>query len=208
MSLNARRSKHGAHYRATATGANGASDRLMTATDADTATAQRCAVFAPLRKMAGDYTAHCGQCGLLEHEHGAPEPRDIPAGKILLAEYGELNESNRARVAVLATKFSPIARADVRLIHYTAGFAEAGSAASWQNGGYRVNWQSSDGGIFGKRGLSEDFAREYFDALTDARQTCAQGHALHWSGLQTAYCHTCKAYVDADTGAPLAKQPF
>src|SRR5690348_7658146 len=78
----------------------------------------------------------------------APAAREIPAGKILLAEYGELNETNKAQVTILDTVEGD--RKTYSLIHSTPGFESAGSCARWTNGYYAVRIKQRDGSIGGR----------------------------------------------------------
>jgi len=99
-----------------------------------------------------------------------PQPRDIPAGKILLAEYGDQDFiENRAQVNTLASAWSDQVRAKVRLEHSSPGYEMAGSCARWTNGWFAVRWLDGSA-TYGQRykddAEGEIKAREHFAKLT------------------------------------------
>ena len=97
-----------------------------------------------------------------------PEPREIPAGKILLAEYRELNDSNRAVVTILDK--GPADGKYNMLVLYasTPGFEPAGSVARWTNGAYGVRYYYN-GAFYGQRYKPDEVglekARAHFDRM-------------------------------------------
>jgi hypothetical protein len=97
----------------------------------------------------------------------APEPREIPAGKVLLAEYAEVNESNSARTEVMASGKHARLGMEVKLIYSTPGFEPAGSCARWTNGYWAVRFQL-EGATHGQRykPADEAEAREHFARMT------------------------------------------
>lgn len=73
---------------------------------------------------------------------GEPAPREIPAGKILLAEFGDdVNDSNRAQRTVLYDRYVESKRRTYRLVSVSAGFEPAGAVAKWTNGYYAVLYE-------------------------------------------------------------------
>ena len=97
-----------------------------------------------------------------------PSPRTIPPGKIMLAEYGELNDTNRAIVSLLASAYSARIRGDVQLVRSSPGFETAGSCARWTNGFYAV-WFYVGGSRNGRQYRLDDetSARAHFARLTE-----------------------------------------
>lgn len=109
-----------------------------------------------------------------------PAPREIPPGKVLIAEYGEQN-AERAVVELIAEK-EP--RADfpgrrailggIWLIWSSPGFEFAGSCMTWTNGYWAVRWRRRDNTYHGQRYRLDDGgetkAREHFRRLTEASQ--------------------------------------
>lgn len=102
----------------------------------------------------------------------APAARDIPAGKILIAEAGDVNEGNRAQTERIASAWSDLVRAEVDLSYVTPGFEIAGSVCRWTNGYWAVRWQMRDGTTHGRRyqptDPGETEARSHFGRLTSA----------------------------------------
>ena len=98
-----------------------------------------------------------------------PQPRDIPAGKILLAEYGTYPDSERSQVETIAKAFAAAVRAEVALQFATPGFECAGSCARWTNGYWAVRWHQW-GAIQGRRysptDQGETEARVHYARLT------------------------------------------
>ena len=99
-----------------------------------------------------------------------PAPREIPQGKILLAEYGSFPASECAIAQTIASAHSTKIRAAVSLVWSSPGFEVAGSVARWTNGYFAVRWTNADGAIMGQRyrndGAGEASARAHFDRLT------------------------------------------
>ena len=101
-----------------------------------------------------------------------PAPREIPAGKVLLAEYGSFAASERAIVETIAAAHASRLRAAVSLLWSSPGFEVAGSVARWTNGYWAIRWTSADGAIMGQRypnnAEGEAQARAHFERLTSA----------------------------------------
>ena len=102
----------------------------------------------------------------------APAPREIPTGKVLLAEYGSFAASERAIIETIAAAHASRLRAAVSLLWSSPGFEVAGSVARWTNGYWAVRWTSVDGAIMGQRypnnAEGEGRARAHFQRLTSA----------------------------------------
>lgn len=92
----------------------------------------------------------------------APAPREIPEGKILLCEYSDVNDSNRAQLEVLEERHVPSKRRTYRLVRCSAGFTTAGSVARWTNGYYAV-WFELQGARHGQQFKTLEEARERFE---------------------------------------------
>lgn len=72
--------------------------------------------------------------------------KDIPAGKVLLAEYDQITDSDPRPVrTLLGSKINRFGK-ELRLESVTAGWAIAGSCMRWDNGHYSVNFD--DNGTF------------------------------------------------------------
>ena len=87
-----------------------------------------------------------------------PAPRDIPAGKVLLSEYGDARREDMAIVETKASLYSahPAIRSTVRLVWSSPGWEIAGSMLRWTNGFYGVLYTATDGATHGRRFLYED----------------------------------------------------
>lgn len=85
-----------------------------------------------------------------------PETREIPAGRTLLAEYGDVAESDLARVETLETR--EVHGREYRLIHSSPGFECAGSVMRWTNGYWGIRFESG-GAIQGRQFKTEEEAR-------------------------------------------------
>jgi len=99
-----------------------------------------------------------------QHE---PQPREIPAGKILLADYGTYDKSECSIRTNLATGTKN--GRECTLYRNSPGFERAGSVARWTNGAYGVQFwmdNSTHGRMFSltDEGLAK--ARELFAAWT------------------------------------------
>ncbi len=81
-----------------------------------------------------------------------PVRRDIPAGKILLADYGD-RDYEAATLETIAEGFAPhpAINATVRLQWSSPGFEPAGSRARWTNGYFAVRWTDRGGATQGQR---------------------------------------------------------
>lgn len=110
------------------------------------------------------------------YDEPTPEPREIPAGKILLSEYADVDDTNRARHAELETVRTPLR--ELRISHTSAGFEPAGSVARWTNGYYAVRWYAGDGSRHGQhtRTLEEanELAREWQERDRERADTYAR----------------------------------
>lgn len=92
--------------------------------------------------------------------------RDIPAGKILLCEYRDIQpEDPRAIPQVLETGRDTFGR-HVSLEAIPAGWAIAGSMLRWDNGCFRVAMVDRDGILHGRRFKAESDARDLFAKWT------------------------------------------
>ncbi|MCO5066904.1 MAG: hypothetical protein M9924_21285 [Rhizobiaceae bacterium] len=90
--------------------------------------------------------------------------RDIPAGKVLIAEYAQLSDDDPRPVeTVLDTKIG-WHQIEVKLIARTAGWAIAGSAMRWDNGCFAVSYEI-DGAHHGSRYHTLDQAIAYFNRI-------------------------------------------
>ncbi len=72
----------------------------------------------------------------------APEMREIPAGKILLAECGDVDESTRAQTEIVERIL--VANRCYLLVHSSPGFELAGSCMRWTNGYWAVRFMAND----------------------------------------------------------------
>lgn len=96
------------------------------------------------------------------HEHD----KEIPAGKVLVAEYGQIGrDERRPEKTVLDTK-TGWGRTKIELIAVTAGWAIAGSMLRWDNGYYAVRWESG-GATHGSRYKAFDDAVAHFNRIPD-----------------------------------------
>lgn len=93
--------------------------------------------------------------------------RDIPGGKTLLAEYGDIGaDEPRPVETVLDTKIG-WGRTPVRLVAITAGWAIAGSMLRWDNGCFAVFYEI-DGARHGSRYAEFESALDRFNRIPDA----------------------------------------
>lgn len=94
--------------------------------------------------------------------------RDIPAGKVLLAQQkpeGEAFAQMHTLDSKIGWKDSDLGRpTEVRLIGRIAGWAIAGSMLRWDNGAYGVIWHSG-GSRHGRWYKSFDEAIEHFNRI-------------------------------------------
>ncbi len=90
--------------------------------------------------------------------------RDIPAGKVLVAEYGQIADTEpRARPITLKRR-KAWGRTDVDLVACPAGWAIAGSMLRWDNGWYGIRYEAG-GAIHGRRFRTIGEAVEVFNKL-------------------------------------------
>jgi hypothetical protein len=109
-----------------------------------------------------------------------PAPREIPAGKILVAEYSDLTPDNRQQLQVVA---KALPRPDfpgrnsvsgnIKLVWSSPGFQPAGSCCTWTNGFWAVWIFMADGTRHRRRYPPDDDgeakAREHFRHVTQGR---------------------------------------
>ena len=95
-----------------------------------------------------------------------PARRDVPPGKILLAEYGSYPPEDRAQARVIAEGHSEKVRSTVKLVEVSPGWEMAGSVARWTNGYFAVWWWESSGTRHGQQYKDEAKAAAHFDRLT------------------------------------------
>ena len=97
-----------------------------------------------------------------------PSPREIPAGKVMLSEYGPEIRSEMAVVELIDKKWSdrPGIKAFVKLEWSSPGWECAGSCARWTNGYWAVRYEDRNGCRQGRCMKSEDEARALFAKWT------------------------------------------
>lgn len=99
-----------------------------------------------------------------------PEPREIPPGKVLLAEYGEHAPGEMATVRQVFALYSTRIRATIRLVAASAGYVPAGSIMSWRNPRFIVQWEGRDGCRHGQEFPGTDAGLSAAVAYINARQ--------------------------------------
>ena len=88
--------------------------------------------------------------------------REIPAGKVLLAEYRDVNEGFAKR-EVLDTKFAGFKnKTEYKLVACFAGWAIAGSCLRWDNGSFGVVFEM-DNSKHGRHYKTYEEAKTAFD---------------------------------------------
>ena len=90
--------------------------------------------------------------------------RVIPAGRVLLAEYGTVSRDDFSQEHVLDTRLCWQNNRKVRLVARVAGWSIAGSCLRWDNGAFGVLWEV-DGSRYGSWYKSFDSALEHFNRL-------------------------------------------
>jgi hypothetical protein len=101
-----------------------------------------------------------------------PAPREIPAGHVLISEYGDADKRDSAILEKVAEAFSAhvAVRAMVRLEWSSPGWEIAGSMLRWTNGYWACRWTDRNGCTQGQRYKNDDEgrakARAHFDRLT------------------------------------------
>lgn len=107
----------------------------------------------------------------------AASPRDavppVPAGKVMLAEYGGYDPALDAEVTLVDKAVGAMhGFPAVRLVHSTQGFEPAGSMVRWTEAKWSVLWDARDGGIHGRgfREADEAGARALFAKWTDPQE--------------------------------------
>jgi hypothetical protein len=95
-----------------------------------------------------------------------PEPREIPPGKILLAEYGTFDDDERA-VRTIHEKRTHDGT-EYTLWSSSPGFETAGSVARWTNGYHACTWYDRSGARQGRHTKTLDEARQLLDRWTTA----------------------------------------
>lgn len=92
--------------------------------------------------------------------------KEIPAGKVLIAEYRDIGPSERRPVETVLDTKTGWGKRRVRLVAVTAGWAIAGSMLRWDNGYYAVLWDI-DGTRHGSRYKAFDDALAHFNRIPD-----------------------------------------
>lgn len=92
--------------------------------------------------------------------------REIPAGKVLLAEYRDIGANEARPVETVLDTKAGWGRTQVRLVAVTAGWALAGSMLRWDNGYYAVLWDV-DGVRHGRRYRAFDDALAHFNRIPE-----------------------------------------
>lgn len=92
--------------------------------------------------------------------------RDIPSGKTLLAEYGDIGADDPRPIDVLDTKVG-WGRTPVRLMAITAGWATADSVLRWDNGSFAVLFEV-DGARHGSQYAAFEPALARFNRIPGA----------------------------------------
>ncbi len=96
----------------------------------------------------------------------APSTREIPAGKILLAECGDVDETNRAQTEILERVL--VGNRCYLLVHSSPGFELAGSCMRWTNGYYAVRFMATNA-WHGRQFKTEQEAREMLEVWVARR---------------------------------------
>lgn len=92
--------------------------------------------------------------------------REIPPGKVLLAEYADVGpDEPRAEIQPLEHRAAWGGSTMVRLVVRCAGWAIAGSCMRWDNGAVGVLWNAPDGTQHGQWFRDYQPARELFDRI-------------------------------------------
>lgn len=90
--------------------------------------------------------------------------RDIPAGKVLIAEYRQIGAAERrVRETILDVK-TRYCGTQVRLVARFAGWACAGSMSRWDNGCFGVYWEF-DGARHGSGYKTFEQALAHFERI-------------------------------------------
>ena len=95
-----------------------------------------------------------------------PAVREIPPGKVLLADFGPDTRADRSTRTLLDST-GPL-QTDIRLDCVSPGWEPAGSRLRWTNGGYAVTWRQHDGSTHGRRFRDEGEARAYFAGMDES----------------------------------------
>ena len=92
--------------------------------------------------------------------------REIPAGKVLIAEYGQVGpDEPRARKIVIDAR-KAWGGTTIELCAWTPGWALAGSMLRWDNGCYGIAYEV-DGTSHSRRFKTFEEARELFSRLPE-----------------------------------------
>lgn len=94
------------------------------------------------------------------HEHD----KENPAGKVLIAEYGQIGADERRPIETVLDTKTGWGRTPVRLVAVTAGWAIAGSMLRWDNGYFAVLW-NMEGARHGSRYKDFDSALAHFNRI-------------------------------------------
>lgn len=90
--------------------------------------------------------------------------REIPEGKVLVAEYGQIGEDAPMPVETVLDEKLGWGRTPVKLVARTAGWAIAGSMLRWDNGRYGVYWEM-DGARHGSGYTEFEDAEKHFNRI-------------------------------------------
>jgi len=90
--------------------------------------------------------------------------REIPPGKVLVAEYGQIGEDEPRPIETVLDEKLGWGRYQVKLVAKTAGWAIAGSMLRWDNGCYGVYWDM-DGARHGSGYLQFEAAEAHFKRI-------------------------------------------
>lgn len=90
--------------------------------------------------------------------------REIPVGKVLIAEYGTVPKDDMAQEILLDKRIGWDRRIEVKLIARIGGWNLAGSCLRWDNGAYGVIW-SIGGSRHGQWYKTFDDAAAHFSRI-------------------------------------------
>lgn len=93
--------------------------------------------------------------------------REIPEGKVLIAEYRDItDEDRRSKREVLDTKLAGFkGKTEYKLVAVHAGWAIAGSCMRWDNGYFSVCFEDDRGSRHGRGFTDYAAAKEAFDKV-------------------------------------------
>lgn len=102
-----------------------------------------------------------------ETMEAAPEPKEIPDGKILVAHPGAVDADQYSRMTVL-DEVAKGRKTYTTLYHRAPGYDAAGSMARWTNGGFGVRTDDGSGSYGGARFNTAEEAVARFNLWTSA----------------------------------------